>query len=340
MRSESEPHLCSSAAAFLYPGYASYKTLSKRPASEEDIERWLMYWAVLGCLVGVEYVAEWLVSWCVWHDPRMDPMRLLTLVVCCRLPLYYPMKTLFLLYLALPQTRGSTYLYQNHLQPFFHRHETQIDATLASMKNRVYAFLQERVRVLWEHVAATVGQQPPPMQPATAHAAPPPSLGDPVSGTAQLVSRMWQTYGPYIIASGVALLRPGATATTTDAAAPARRTTLVRAETVTQSMLERRRQLEAELASLPPVPGDVEVVSVMSPMPSSPSFTTSRTSSTSDLRERTVSGGRFEEIEVPSDVEGYDVSGGDSGMEYGGGERRSSWFGWGGKGAYERVKDE
>lgn len=55
----------SSAVAFLYPGYASFKTLSQRPASEEELERWLMYWSVLGCIIGVEYVAEWLVSWCV-----------------------------------------------------------------------------------------------------------------------------------------------------------------------------------------------------------------------------------------------------------------------------------
>lgn len=56
---------CSSLVAFLYPGYASYKTLSQRPASEEDLERWLMYWCVLGCVVGVEYVAEWVISWYV-----------------------------------------------------------------------------------------------------------------------------------------------------------------------------------------------------------------------------------------------------------------------------------
>jgi receptor expression-enhancing protein 1/2/3/4 len=70
----------SSLSAFLYPGYASYKTLSHRPASEQDLERWLMYWSVLGCigklfylqewfysdlapLVGVEYVAEWVIAW-------------------------------------------------------------------------------------------------------------------------------------------------------------------------------------------------------------------------------------------------------------------------------------
>jgi hypothetical protein len=52
----------SSVGVFLYPGYASYKTLSQRPASEADLERWLMYWSVLGCIVGVEYIAEWLVS--------------------------------------------------------------------------------------------------------------------------------------------------------------------------------------------------------------------------------------------------------------------------------------
>jgi hypothetical protein len=55
--------LCSAVCAFLYPGYASYKTLSQRPASEADLEKWLMYWSVLGSIVAVEYVAEWLISW-------------------------------------------------------------------------------------------------------------------------------------------------------------------------------------------------------------------------------------------------------------------------------------
>jgi len=51
--------------AFLYPAYASYKTLSKRPASDTDLERWLMYWSILGVILAVEYVAEWLVRWYV-----------------------------------------------------------------------------------------------------------------------------------------------------------------------------------------------------------------------------------------------------------------------------------
>lgn len=57
--------MSSATAAFLYPGYASYKTLSQHPASEADLEKWLMYWSVLACIITIEYVAEWLVSWYV-----------------------------------------------------------------------------------------------------------------------------------------------------------------------------------------------------------------------------------------------------------------------------------
>lgn len=73
----------SSTTAFLYPTYATYKALCRRPADEQELERWLMYWSVrpfvsrtvltpryrsvIGVVVGVEYVAEWLVS---WYAPR------------------------------------------------------------------------------------------------------------------------------------------------------------------------------------------------------------------------------------------------------------------------------
>lgn len=274
-----------------------------------------------------------------------------------RIPFYYPTKTIFLLYLALPQTRGSSYLYITHLQPFFHSHESQIDATLASVKVRVYSFLQERLRALWAHVAATIGQ---PQQQASfdpaggltgADAAPPPSLGDPVSGPAALVSSLWHSYGPSILASGAALLKQTAPAPATSSSLnsppqsnpmPPPPTVPVRPDT-TQSILERRKQLEAELAALPPV-------TVLPIPPASPSFLSSRTSSESDmhLRERKSSGsGKFEEIEVPSDVEGYDVGGDGSGYEAGRpvAQNRGSWFGWGGsssspKGGYERVKSD
>ncbi|KAI0049521.1 hypothetical protein FA95DRAFT_1594507 [Auriscalpium vulgare] len=318
----------SSLVAFLYPGYASFKTLSQRPASEEDLERWLMYWSVLGAVVGVEYVAEWLVSW---------------------IPFYYPIKTIFFLYLALPQTRGSSYLYITHLQPFLHSHESQIDATLASLRTRIFAFLQERARALWEHVAASVNQPAPSSTTVPpAGGAAPPTLSDPVSGPTQMLGTFWRTYGPAIVASGAALLRQGAASSAESSnnamgsppAGPSR-VASTSSHLGGQNAAERKRQLEAELASLADTQGyDVGDVPGV-PMPSgAPSVRPRTSSSESDLRERNGgNNGRFEEIEVPSEDD-------EPARRPPAAQRRSSgWFsGWGagapaGQG-YERVKND
>ncbi|KDR77270.1 hypothetical protein GALMADRAFT_246578 [Galerina marginata CBS 339.88] len=342
--------IVSALAAFLYPGYASYKTLSQRPASEADLERWLMYWSVLGCIVGVEYLAEWLVSW---------------------IPLYTTFKAIFLLYLALPQTQGATYIYMVHLRPFFATHEKQIDIAIAEVRGRVYRFIQEKARALW---AAMVGALAPggeagPQglnQPANPAGQPPPSMNNPVGGPTQLLSSLWTSYGPGIIAGGAALLRQTAAATLpsgvpagqSNAGAP-RSNAL---NTPPSSMFfnpaldpaERRKQLEAELAALPPyTPGSTS--SIPMPTANNPARTgasatpSSSSSSSPGLRERTMSG-KFEEIKG-KDVEGYEVDedfvggfvAGGSGSDSGQG--RPKWFSsWsaGGKdrGSYERVKGE
>jgi len=219
-----------------------------------------------------------------------------------------------LLYLALPQTRGSSYLYIYHLQPFFHTHESQIDATLASFKSRIYAFIQERFRTIWVAFAAAIGQQQQNSFTAAEGAmASPPTLADPASGPAQLVWGLWRSYGPTIVASGTAMLRQGAAAAGTSADqawnSPANtygRHSDAGHQGYGKSLKDRKRELEAELAFInsSDQPG--------MPMPSaSGAFqASSRASSDSELRERT-SGftGRFEEVDVPSDAEGYDVDG-------------------------------
>lgn len=69
---------------FLYPAYASYKALQSRPrrspgtsgaataaagalsglsGSDEQVERWLMYWAVVGVWAGVEGCVGWVLAW-------------------------------------------------------------------------------------------------------------------------------------------------------------------------------------------------------------------------------------------------------------------------------------
>ncbi|OAX37131.1 hypothetical protein K503DRAFT_867076 [Rhizopogon vinicolor AM-OR11-026] len=302
--------IISSGVVFLYPGYASYKTLSQRPASEEELERWLMYWSVLGCIVGVEYVAEWLVSW---------------------VPFYYLVKTIFLLYLALPQTRGSSYLYIYHLQPFFHNHESQIDAALASFKTRIYAFIQDKVRTLWAALATAMGQQQPTnFAPAGGATATPPTLADPASGPAQVAWGLWRSYGPSIVASGTALLRQGAAAAGTSADqawnSPAN-TYARRPDTGRQgSLKDRRLELEAELAFI----NSADQPGVPIPSASGSFQQSSRASSDSELRERGSGfAGRFEEVDVPSDAEGYDVDGGSAREDRDKTARPANWFGWG-----------
>lgn len=199
--------------------------------------------------------------------------------------------------------------------------------------------------MLWEHVAGTLGQQPgqPNFAPAggVSNAGAPPTLGDPMSGPATLMSTLWSSYGPGIVAGGAALLRQGAVSSASSGqlfGTPPVSPPAPKRQDTSQSVLERRKQLESELAALSA--GDQSV-----PMPAYAS--SSRNSSDADLRGRTASSGgmKFEEIEVPSDVEGYDVgassSGGEGQGHPGAGKRNSSWFGWGpGKEGYDKVKSD
>ncbi|KDR85367.1 hypothetical protein GALMADRAFT_261069 [Galerina marginata CBS 339.88] len=114
--------------AFLLPCYATYKALSRRPFSEGDIQKWSMYWTVIGVFVAFEYLAEWLISW---------------------MPFYWELKTIFLLFLSLPQTEGSTYIYNAYLQPFFSRNEADLDAGIVRMQRNILTFSQEKFSALW-----------------------------------------------------------------------------------------------------------------------------------------------------------------------------------------------
>ncbi|KAF9525282.1 TB2/DP1, HVA22 family-domain-containing protein [Crepidotus variabilis] len=330
--------IISALAAFIYPGYASYKTLSQRPASEAELERWLMYWSVLGCIVGVEYLAEWLILW---------------------IPLYTTVKAIFLLYLALPQTQGATYIYQVHLRPFFATHESQIDRTIAEVRVRIYKFVQEKARSVWQAVLGALApgmgevasQQGPNLGGSTQ---PPPSMNNPAGGPAQLLSSLWTSYGPGIIAGGAALLKQTAAVTLPAGGAPpisegrAPPNASMFLNTPSGSTFfsptdaaERRRQLEAELAALSAIP---------TPSANNPARPgTSSTSSESSIRER-VSSGKFDEIHE-GEIDGYEVDdedfvGGFATQERPApAQRGSSWFGWGGpsparKDGYERVKGE
>lgn len=216
-------------------------------------------------------------------------------------------------------------------------HEADIDAALVRLRTRVYAFVQQRLQSVWNQLVGTLGQAAAADTDATRQpeGAPPPTMADPVSGPAQLLGGLWRTYGPSIVASGAALLRqtqpaqPPASGLFSGAPQRPRMSGVDRA--TTDSLLARRRQLEAELAALPPVDSDSSPERVIPTQYGSTSFLpTSPAGSDADLRARVA---QFEEVEVPSDVEGYDLGGpsrvdaGRPGIEAA--NRRTSWFGWG-----------
>jgi len=130
-------HLLCAWFAFFLPCYATFKTLSTRPISESELQKWAMYWSVIGAFVAFEYVAEWFISW---------------------LPFYWEVKTLFLLYLSLPQIQGSTYVYTAYLQPVFSRNEHHLDAGLVAIQRNALTFIQEKLAALWTMLGKKVPQ--------------------------------------------------------------------------------------------------------------------------------------------------------------------------------------
>lgn len=48
---------------FLLPSYWTFKALKERPLHGQDIEKWAIYWIVVGAVVSFEYTAEWLLCW-------------------------------------------------------------------------------------------------------------------------------------------------------------------------------------------------------------------------------------------------------------------------------------
>jgi len=227
---------------------------------------------------------------------------------------------IFILYLVLPQTKGSSYLYTHHLQPFFHAHEPQIDATLSSLKTRSYAFVQEKFRTLWGSVATSMSQ------PGAAndlneglhdHAMnrnAPPSMHDPASGPANLMGSLLTSFGPNVFLQGMAFMgsAQNAAATRTNEArkqnleTPGNSRLNIHDRTDPDELAEER--LEAELAAL---------------------------SGSGVQGYSTPNGtGRFEEVDPPSDAEGDD---GRRPTQ----QRSGSWFSWGSSTAgYERVKSD
>ncbi|KAI0286898.1 TB2/DP1, HVA22 family-domain-containing protein [Russula aff. rugulosa BPL654] len=124
---------------FLLPSYYTFKALRQRPLHGKEIEKWASYWIVVGAVVAFEYTAEWLLCW---------------------LPFYWEIKTLFLLFLSLPQFEGSTFLYKSYIEPYLVQNESDIDASIASARNETFQFIQTRLSTLWDLLYSLLSKTP------------------------------------------------------------------------------------------------------------------------------------------------------------------------------------
>jgi len=99
---------------YAYPAYASFKAIES--AGQKDDIQWLTYWTVFGFLSIVETLVDTIVYW---------------------FPFYYLLKTVFLLYLYVPQFKGAEVIYKTVLRPRLLANQSKIDSAVDSAKTRL-----------------------------------------------------------------------------------------------------------------------------------------------------------------------------------------------------------
>ncbi|CAH0491359.1 unnamed protein product [Peronospora farinosa] len=112
------------AVGVAYPAYASFKAM-ERSESGHDNKRWLTYWVVYGATTSVESVAS----------PLM-----------CLVPGYNITKTLFLIWMMSPHTRGATIVYEKLLCPFLKEKEPYVDRKLQEAQEAAESVLSSFIR--------------------------------------------------------------------------------------------------------------------------------------------------------------------------------------------------
>ncbi|KAJ8659930.1 hypothetical protein O0I10_004523 [Lichtheimia ornata] len=100
--------------SWAYPAYASFKAIES--SSSADDKQWLVYWTVIGFVQLVEFFAG---------------------IILYYFPMFYLIKTLFVLWLALPQFRGAEVLYGRFLRPYLLNAQSDIDKHAEQLRQKV-----------------------------------------------------------------------------------------------------------------------------------------------------------------------------------------------------------
>ncbi|XP_063683590.1 receptor expression-enhancing protein 2-like isoform X3 [Bolinopsis microptera] len=120
-------------AGTLYPAYSSYKAVKTK--NTREYVKWMMYWIVFAFFNALTLFTDIFISW---------------------FPGYYLFKTLFIIWLVSPATRGSTYLYKKVLHPTLRRNEEKIDKTIANIKERGYDYTSQYARLAMQNFSRTL----------------------------------------------------------------------------------------------------------------------------------------------------------------------------------------
>lgn len=133
-----------------------------------------MYWAVIGAFIAAETTIGPFVSW---------------------LPFYWEIRTLFLLYISLPQIQGSTYIYKTYFEPFCAKNEVELDTGIASAQSNILAFLQSRISMLIDFLWNILNKTPIAMRPQAANE----GRSGEQSYSLESMKGLWSAYGPVVL---------------------------------------------------------------------------------------------------------------------------------------------
>jgi receptor expression-enhancing protein 1/2/3/4 len=163
-----------------------------------------------------------------------------------RLPFYWEVKTVFLLFLCLPQfearaknainstadllifffffgsfaSQGSTYIYKTYLEPFLVQSESDIDASIASARDETFQFLQSRLSALWDIVYSLLNKTPvtPKKSPGGT-----PTNGSPIVAQKafQSAQALWGAISPSSVVPSAPNSRPAISRSTSASSVPA-----------------------------------------------------------------------------------------------------------------------
>lgn len=102
---------------YAFPAFECFKTIEKHGVGNAELRFWCQYWVIVAILTVFERVGDIFISW---------------------VPMYGELKLALIIYLWYPKTKGTGFVYDAMLRPFIVRHETDIETSLKTFRDRAW----------------------------------------------------------------------------------------------------------------------------------------------------------------------------------------------------------